>query len=74
MNEEQYEEISDKLEKIIKLLAAQSVGNKNKKEAIGFLSSLGFQPKYIAELVGTTPNTVSVTLNELKKAGVKKNG
>jgi DNA-binding CsgD family transcriptional regulator len=28
---------------------------------------VGFQPKEIAELIGTTANTVNVSLNRLKK-------
>jgi len=31
------------------------------------LNAVGFKPKRIAELLGTTPNTVSVALHQIKK-------
>lgn len=31
------------------------------------LNEVGFKPKRIAELLGTTPNTVSVALHQIKK-------
>lgn len=31
------------------------------------LNTVGFKPKRIAELLGTTPNTVSVALHQIKK-------
>ena len=33
------------------------------------LSRAGFGPKRIADLLGTTPNTVNVTLQKAKKSG-----
>lgn len=36
------------------------------------MGSLGFQPKRIAELLGTTPNTVSVSISQSKKMKGKK--
>jgi len=38
-------------------------------EAILELSSVGFGPSRIAELLGTTPGTVNVTLQKAKKKG-----
>ena len=37
------------------------------KERVALLSDAGFEPKEIADLIGTTPNTVSVTLHSLRK-------
>lgn len=71
MEEKHFRELLEKLDKIIKLLAAQTVGNKKGKDAIAVLSSFGFQPKEIAQLIRTTPHTVSVALNKMKE--VKKN-
>jgi predicted transcriptional regulator len=38
-------------------------------EAIVELNKAGFGPSRIAELLGTTPNTVNVTLQKAKKTG-----
>lgn len=67
MEEKYYEELFEKLDRIVMLLAMQNIGNKKGKEAISFLSNLGFQPKDIAVMLGTTPNAVSVALSEMKK-------
>lgn len=73
MEEKQFREITDKLNKIIKLLVIQATGEKTGRETIQSLSAVGFQPKDIADLIGTTPNTVSAELYAMKKKKVKKN-
>lgn len=73
MEEEQFEEVNKKLDKIIRLLALQSIAGKKGVEAIRGLSAAGFQPKDIAEILGTTPNTVRVSLSTMKKKKVKRN-
>jgi len=67
--EEQFKELNEKLDKIIRLLALGLVKDFNfQKEKIMMLSSLGYKPSDIAEFIGTTSNTVSVTIfNERKK-------
>lgn len=69
MVEEQFKELNEKLDKIIRLLALGLVKDFNfQKEKIMMLSSLGYKPSDIAEFIGTTSNTVSVTIfNERKK-------
>lgn len=67
MEGQQFEEINEKLEKITKLLALQLSSNKNNTEFMKSLASAGFKPKEIARLIGTTPNTVSVSLHKIKK-------
>lgn len=61
--------MNEKLDKIIRLLALGLVKDLNfQKEKIMMLSSLGYKPSVIAEFIGTTSNTVSVTIfNERKK-------
>ena len=71
MDKEQFNAVTEKLDRIIKLLAVQSIGEKTGREAIKSLSSVGLQPKEIADLLGTTPNTVSVAINAMKKGGKK---
>ncbi len=66
-------EISEKLDVIIKLLAVQTIGDKKGRDAIKLLSNFGFRPKDIAELTGTTSNTVNVALSNMRKNKLKKN-
>jgi len=73
MEEKHFKEITQRLDKIIKILAVQYVAEKTGKDAIKSLSTLGFQPKDIADLLGTTPNTVRVALSGMRKKKVKKN-
>lgn len=72
MEEKQFVELTEKLDIIIKLLATQTLGEKTGAEAITLLSNFGLQPKEIAQLLGTTSNSVSVTLNRIKNKKVKK--
>lgn len=59
--------------KIIKrILAHNLVAGSNQTNQISKLSSIGFQPKEIAEILGTTSNTVNVALNRLRKPKQKK--
>ena len=57
----------DKIDNSNKLLALLVIKGEKQAESIGRLSSAGLQPKEIAELLGTTRNTVSVILTKLKK-------
>jgi len=45
---------------------------KAQKEQITLLSDAGFQPKQIAGILGTTSNTVSVTLSAIRKERAEK--
>ena len=71
--QDQYNVLLIELQKMVRLLSLIAVGGKKQRQQINILSKAGFQPKEIANLLGTTPNTVSVALNYLKKqAGRKK--
>jgi DNA-directed RNA polymerase specialized sigma24 family protein len=61
------------LQQIKKLLVVLCTKNQAQKEQIKILSNANFQPKEIAELIGTTVNTVNVTLSRLKKGSKKIN-
>jgi DNA-directed RNA polymerase specialized sigma24 family protein len=55
-------------EEIVRLLAIQvRRGSENQADAILELSRAGFGPTRIADLLGTTANTVNVTLQKAKK-------
>jgi len=60
--------IEDKLDIVIRLLAVQVADQREGLQSKATtLSSAGLQPKTIAQLCGTTPNTVSVSLSAAKR-------
>ena len=67
MTEEQYNEISRRLDMLIRVTALAMVADKKQQDQIMALTSAGFQPKEIAEMLGTTRNTVSVTLSTMRR-------
>ena len=71
MNDDQFEVLMKRLGTIEKLLASSILKEKtNQKEKITTLSSFGFTPSQIAEMLDTTSNTVQVVLSrERKKKG-----
>ncbi len=67
MDEKTIQVLAAKLDAIIKLMVFAITEEKSQTEQIRLLSAAGFQPKEIAEVVGTTPNTVRVTLSNLRR-------
>jgi hypothetical protein len=62
------DEISGKLDKILKLLAIDAVkGYSTEQEKIELLDSLGFRPVEIARFLNKSPENVSVQLNIIRK-------
>lgn len=56
------------LEEIVRLLAIQlRRSTESQAQAIEDLSRAGFGPTRIADLLGTTPNTVNVAISNAKK-------
>lgn len=72
MTESQYHEILNKLDIISKLLATQVIQDKDYRDQVYLLNSVGLQPKDIAELTGKTANNVTVTLHLIRKKKSKK--
>lgn len=67
--------IAAKLETLIRLQATSMVERLGtQRERIAFLSKAGLAPKAIADILGTTPNTVSVALAKMKKGGADAEG
>ncbi len=64
-------EMLTKLDLLIGLMAISVLDGKPQKEQIELLDKAGLRPKEIAALVGTTRNTVSVTLSQMKKRNSK---
>ena len=56
------------LQKMSKLLALNLVKDLKTTEKYKILYDAGYQPKEIAEILNTTPNTVSVELSKLKRS------
>jgi len=65
-------EIEQKLDILIKLVAMNAVGNQPLREQIRRLDAIGLAPKEIAAILGKSPNHVRVELTYLRKQ--KKSG
>lgn len=59
------------LQRISRMLALNLVKDLKTSEKYLMLNNAGFQPKEIAEILDTTPNTVRVELSKLKKKAKK---
>lgn len=57
-----------KLDQILRILVAVATRGLKQREQIALLDGAGFLPKEIAELIGTSSNTVRVELVALRKA------
>jgi len=65
------DEVLDELRKVTALLSVIATRGLTQRDQIAALARAGLAPKQIAELLGTTPNTVSVYLSQLKKQSKK---
>lgn len=62
------DDLSEKLDVLIKLQAASLIASLGTaKDKIAFLHKAGLRPALIADIVGTTPNHVSVALLQIRK-------
>ena len=57
----------DELRIIKKLLAHNLLTGDTQTKQISELDSIGLQPKEIADILGTTSNTVGVALNRMRR-------
>ena len=60
--------IAEKLDQILRVIAALATKDMKQREQIALLSRAGLQPKDIADLLGTSSNTVRVELVSLRKS------
>lgn len=65
-NEAILRSIDEKLDQMLRLAALQLTSNMKQVQAIYTLNAAGFERRWIADLLGTTPGTVSVTLAKAK--------
>lgn len=59
--------LNNRLDKLIKILSINMVKNMSENEQLTTLSSIGFQPSEIADLLGKTPNSIRVALHRLRE-------
>ena len=67
-----FEELTRRLDTLIKLVATGLLAGKTQREQIQVLSKAGLPPREIAEFIGTTANTVRVELSAIRKANRKR--
>jgi DNA-binding NarL/FixJ family response regulator len=72
--EEDLREILEKLDTLIRLTAVGAIQGKKQRDQIIALASAGLSRHEIAELVGTTPGTVSVEISTMKKSKRRRGG
>ena len=60
-------ELIERVDRLIRVAALSLVENRKQKDQIRVLTLAGFKPTEIAELLGTTPNTVSVAISVLRR-------
>lgn len=63
MNEQALGRVEKRLDQIVRLFALKLSEGKKQADAIQILAAAGIERSLIAELLGTTPNTVSVSLS-----------
>jgi len=72
MSEKQFTELGKKLDTLIKLTAINVLQGKTKVQGISVLTNMGFKPKEIAEMLNTTPHSVSVVKSARKKVKTRR--
>lgn len=60
---------NEKLDRMLMLLGVLAVKGLTQTEQIAMLSRTGFTPKEIADVIGTTSNTVRVALVGIRRGG-----
>jgi len=66
------ESVLTKLDHLLRVVTVSVTKGMKQNEQIALLDRAGLQPKEIADLVGTTANTVSVALSALRKTKEKR--
>jgi len=67
MEDQQLKEISQKLDKLIRIVSLSALRGLTSTEKISLLHQVGFKPSEIAQLVGTSRNVVNVRLSEMRR-------
>lgn len=72
MDQEFEMRFGEKLDQVLRLLGLIAVRGLPQLQQIAILNRIGFSPKEIAEVVGTTANTVRVALVSIRKVEKEK--
>jgi len=72
MSDKQFKILTEKLDTLIKLTAIDALKGKNLTDQVEILSEIGLQPKEIARILGTDPNTVRTLKSRVKSRKTKK--
>jgi len=72
MEDKQFEEITEKLDRLIRIVALSSTRGLTLTEKISLLHQAGFAPREIADILATTQNVVNVKLSVMRKKGSMK--
>lgn len=67
MSDKQFKILTEKLDTLIRLTAIDALKGKNLTDQVEILSEIGLQPKEIATILGTDPNTVRALKSRVKK-------
>jgi len=68
------DELGGKLDSILRLLAVMATKDMKQRDQIALLNRAGLPPRTIAEIVGTSSNTVRVELVSIRKARSHRRG
>jgi len=68
----QFEELSEKLDMLIKLTAMNALRERTLTDQVEILSAIGLEPKEIATILGSDPATISTLKSRAKKKRTKK--
>lgn len=71
MTPSEFEQLEEKLDVLIKIMAMQAMEGRTVAEGAPLLNRIGMAPKDIADVFATTPGTVSVRLSEAKSNKTK---
>lgn len=69
MDDRQFEELSRKMDVLIRLTAMNSVAGKSVSEQVSALASLGFKPSEIGSILGKPTNVITANISYLSKKG-----
>ena len=72
MAEQNEIQVEKKIDRVLQLLGMVAVKGLSQTDQIATLSRVGFSPKEIAGVLGTTANTVRVALVSIRRAGRQK--
>ncbi len=68
MNDEQFKTITDKLDKVLRLLALETVkGHPHEQDKVDLLDSIGFRPSEIDRLLGKNAGYAAAALGNIRK-------